>query len=121
LPAFSANSGGSACLSQIEETKNTGKFTWGQPVKWHEIGPYTLLEYHQHDYDAFSGTSGKFSKEVSFHGWIEGKDTHESWPSLETGIIGLIARKYVGLNNNRIAYVFCRGIQAPPYDKKEGE
>ena len=102
--------------TDIEEIKKTGKFTWGQPVKWHEIGPYTLLEFHPYKHERIGGRTNEFLEETEFHGWLDGKDCHESWPSLETGIIGLIRDKYKGAIG--LEYFFCRGIQAPPYEEK---
>jgi hypothetical protein len=58
--------------SSIEEIKKTGKFTWGKPISWHEIGPYTLLEYHTNNCDPF--VDGKYTEEVLFHGWFDGKE-----------------------------------------------
>jgi len=103
--------------SSIEEIKKTGEFTWGKLVAWHEIGPYTLLEYHPHKFKDNRAIHNEYTDEVSFHGWIDGKDIHESWPTLETGIIGLICKKHSG--GSALEYFFCRGIQAPLYDGKE--
>jgi len=104
--------------TSIEEIKKTGKFSWGKPIAWYEIGPYALLEYHPYKYEDSRRTRW-FSDKTEFYGWIDGKACHESWPSLETGIVGLIIRKWAGLNNRNIGRAFCRGIQAPPYEKEE--
>lgn len=86
-------------MDEIKRIKKSGKFVWGNPIKWHEIGPYTLLEYEC-----------KISKKTSFYGWIHGKRTNSSWDSLETGLIGLFVRKSLGMNNDNIAIMVCRGI-----------
>lgn len=104
--------------SEIEQIKQTGKFHWGEPIAWHQIGPYTIIEYHPWEVVGFRIIHGSPSKETSFHGWIDGKDEHESWPTLETAIIGLIAAKYAGMNNGGLGYRICRMLEAPPYDKE---
>jgi len=103
--------------SSIEEIKKTGKFTWGQPIKWHEIGPYTLLEYYPWESDGCLVKPGTPSKEISFHGWLDGENVNSSWPSLECGLAGLMGRKYAS-HIREIGCLFCKMIDAPPYEKK---
>jgi hypothetical protein len=105
-------------MSEIEQIKHTGKFVWGEPTQWHKIGPYTILEFHPWKTKGHTIITGEpDTREKEFHGWIDGKDNHESWPTLETAIIGLIATKYTGINNAGLGYRVCRMFEAPPYDK----
>lgn len=102
--------------TKISEIKKTGKFTWGEPWNFYEIGPYTILKFHLWEFKDGHKT-GEISSEWAYHGWIDGEDAHESWPSLETAITGLIGRKYAGPNNGGVGYYFCKMVDAPPYDK----
>lgn len=105
-------------MNTIKEIKETYKFTWGEPIKWHELGDYAILEYHPWQVRGVEALKGRPAIKTSFHGWIAGKDTNESWPTIETCIIGMIGKRYAGLNNGGVEYYFCKSIDAPPYDKK---
>ncbi len=107
-------------MNEIDTVKTTNKFTWGEPINTYTVDSYEILKYHP-----WKVTKGQVHQhpdrsKVSFHGWIDGKDIHESWPTLETCIAGMIGRKYGGLNCN-VGYYFCKMIDAPPYNKKEKE
>jgi len=106
-------------MKDIEEIKKERSFVWGEMIAWHELGPYTLVEYHPWKRKGCSVLRGIPSEEIAFYGWIDSKSSGESWPTLETGIAGLIGKKYAGLNNGGVGYYFCKMIDAPPYDKKE--
>ena len=103
-------------MNKREIEKN---FTWGTFIQWHEIGPYLLIEYHPWKTKGCTILKGYPCYDISFHGWIDGKDTNESFPTLETGITGLIGKKYAGLNNGGVGYYFCKMIDAPPYNMRE--
>ena len=107
---------GEDIMNQIKMAKIAKTFPWGGPITWHQIGPYALLEFYPWEVHGPHVRKGVIGDELSFHGWIDGEDSHESWPTLETGIAGLIGRKYAGANNGGVGYYFCRMVEAPPYD-----
>ena len=104
---------------KIEEIKEKWKFTWGEPITFYKIGLYTILSFHPWEVDGCDVKVGVPSEKTSFHGWLEGKDVGESWPSLEVCIIGLVAMQYAGRNNGGIAYRICRMLEAPPYNTED--
>lgn len=93
-----------------------GKFPWGQPIERYEVGPYSILKYHPRKTTGSIVLNEPDPDKVSYHGWIDGEDVHESWPTLETCLAGLIGRKYAGNNNGGVGYYFCKMVSAPPYD-----
>ena len=103
-------------MQEIADIIRNKKFVWGEPIRWHQVGPYTLLEFHPWRADGCTLLHGCPSERVSFHGWVDGEDAHESWPTLETCIAGLIGLKYAGNNNGGVGYYFCKMVEAPPYD-----
>lgn len=106
-------------MQEIEKIKQTGKFTWGQPVEWFEIGPYTLLAFHPRERVGYRLLDGVYDSDVTnYHGWVDGEDTNESWPTLETALAGVMGLNWAGNNNGGVGYYFCKMIDAPPYDKK---
>lgn len=59
------------------------RFTWGRVITIHDIGRYTLVEYVSQSHDKPSV--------VYFHSYVDGKSTHSSQTSLESGLICAIA------------------------------
>lgn len=68
-------------------------FNWGKVQKIHLIGEYQIVEYIS------SGGSNFEGGELLFHPYIDFKDTHRSYKSLDSALIGVIARKYDGVNS----------------------
>ncbi len=87
------------------------KFNWGQVVKDHVIGPYTIREYHPRKRQGKNVLPEIDGTAVEFHGYIDGQDTHESWASLEDAVVGMIVRRMVGLNRSAIAVHFMAGLR----------
>lgn len=77
------------------------RFPWGRVIEDHAIGRFTIREYHN-----------KNSDFVLFHGFVDGKDAHESWLTIEDAIVGLIVLSIAGLNNRQIAQHFMAGLRA---------
>lgn len=90
----------------------TERFPWGLIVKDHKIGPYTIREFHPHKRQGSQVTRDIDEYVTEFHGYIDGKDTHESWSTLEEAMAGLIVRKFIGMNNSQIGYHFVAGLRA---------
>jgi len=76
-------------------------FPWGRIVEDHEIGPYMVREY----VDRLHG-------KTLFHGYIDGQDKAESWPSLDAALAGLIVLRSLGPEHRMISAHFITGIQA---------
>ena len=43
-------------------------------------------------------------KEINFHPFIDGRDTNQSYHSLEAALVGVIAYKYEGCNHHADTY-----------------
>ena len=78
------------CISYIEQD-----FVWGEVVKTHCIGEYQIIEYKPKREDT-----------ISYHGYINFKDTNTSNNSLDSALISLITRNKLEVNEARWASVF---------------
>lgn len=67
----------------------------------HSIGQYDIVEY---------ATGPEFVQgakhEICFAGFIDGESINESWALLDKALIGLVARKYDGMNSRAAYYIF---------------
>lgn len=63
------------------------KFTWGEVIKIHEVGDYSIVEYRRDN------------GEICFHGYVGKTDTNMSWNTLDQALAGCIAYKYEGPNH----------------------
>ena len=71
-------------------------FTWGRPIKLHEIGPYSILEYES----IFNGKS----EGICFHIWIDGSNTSRSEESLDSALALAIGYRAEGPNGKAAMY-----------------
>ena len=86
-------------------------FTWGQLIDIHDIGAYTIVCYHPWTTEKNAVKVGTPSLgELSYHGYVNGKNTSESWPSLDAALAGCIAYKREGANH-RADWYFMKMIQ----------
>jgi len=84
-------------------------YVWGPIVSVHTIGEYDIVEHHPAIFKDSCGT-GKYDYTKSqFHPYINGDDTSYGYDTLESAIVGAIARKYDGCNS-QAAYYFCKMI-----------
>lgn len=67
--------------SSIEELKSNGfrNYTWGDITDHWEFGRYNIVRYKATDGD------------ISYHGWVDKKDTHHGWSSFDRAILGVVA------------------------------
>jgi hypothetical protein len=86
------------------------RFPWGHVVADHQIGPYTLREYYPRVVDGVEVTQMIDNSKTMFHGYIDGKDAHESWNSLEEAMVGLIVRRFLGANSSAVSHHFMAGL-----------
>jgi hypothetical protein len=74
------------------------KFTWGRVIAFHHLGRYDFVEYE-------SNTNGKLSGKLSFHIYVDGESISESANTLETALLGAIAK--AAPPNDRRAAVYA--------------
>jgi hypothetical protein len=89
-------------------------FTWGEMVSVEAVGEYHIAIYHP--WKAEKSEAGvSYEQDVPnedkilYHGWVNGKDTCQSWESLDAALAGCIAYKHEGPNHGAGAY-FMRMI-----------
>lgn len=69
------------------------EFAWGVIKDIHSIGDYQIVEYiDQKD------------KNICYHGYVDYKDTNESYSSLDSALVGCIGYKYEGRNGRAAMY-----------------
>jgi hypothetical protein len=87
------------------------EFTWGTIIELHEVGEYTIAEYHPWKSDNGKILMGEpDGKKTEFHGWVSGEDTSHSWLSLDDALAGLISYKYEG-HNGQAGYYFMKMVK----------
>jgi hypothetical protein len=69
-------------------------FSWGEIINTHIIGEYVIFEH------TYKGDH----KEISFHPYINFKDTSHGYSTLDSAIVGAIAYKYDGANSMAAGY-----------------
>ncbi len=74
------------------------KFTWGNPIQWHDYGAYNILEYQE----IFNGEK----RGIKFHIYVDGVSTSHCAESLEEAIIVAICLKYDGINTHLPYYIY---------------
>ncbi len=81
------------------------EFVWGPVVKVHDIGEYSIVEFHPQLFKNCCGT-GEYEKErTEFHPYINGKDTCRGFNSLDEALIGTICYKNLGGNERLSDYL----------------
>lgn len=65
------------------------KWSWGGAPVVHEIGPYSIVEY------VYGNNSV-----VSFHPYVNGKDTHSSYATLDMAILAAMDERHNGCAMN---------------------
>jgi hypothetical protein len=100
------------------------KFVWGKIVDRHVIGDDIEIVEYKEKVRAPTTTdpAGKWTNESYFHPYVREKntmgdmvweDTRERYPTLDTAIVGALATKYRGFNNNQAAYYACIVLGIP--------
>jgi len=84
--------------TNLAAIKNGEEFTWGEVVKIHEIGIYSVVEY-----------KSQFHKKNIFHPYAGERDLHHGCYSLEEAIVTAIAINKDGANS-QAAYFFMKMI-----------
>jgi len=83
------------------------RYTWGRILKFHDIGPYTIIEAADRDVNGRGETGEK-----SYHYYVNGENTSHSAPSLDTALAGAIAYRAEGCNTHAAGY-FAKMLSLP--------
>lgn len=78
-------------------------FPWGPIDKIHEIGEYQIIEYRE-DKSGFNRDAWETHNRTVFHPYVNGKDSHESFVTLDEAIVGAIAFKNQGAHSSAAYY-----------------
>ena len=70
------------------------EFVWGPIVKVHEIGDFTIVEFHPMIFVSGTGTNKYEPKRVSYHIYVQGKDTAHGMLTLDSALVLALAAKY---------------------------
>lgn len=80
----------------ITSQKEVNDFFWGFVIKVHSIGEYDIFEYED---------KTNVDK-IMFHPYVNGKDTHNSFQTLDEAIVFSIAIVHNGINTRAHNYFF---------------
>ena len=78
-------------------------FPWGQKIETHQFKGLEVIEHYPHKFKGGSQVHGEYEIKPSFHV----PALHESFPSYDIAVIGIICHKYQG-RNNRLTYAISR-------------
>lgn len=94
-------------LEEVRERR--ARFTWGKVVAFHDIGRYTLIEYHGRE-DKDGRATGNLEEKTSFHIYVDGRSMSSSASSLESGLIHAIALGKLEVNHAHHMTTACLKI-----------
>ena len=89
----------------------TERFNWGVVIARFDVEPYTILKYHPYAVSPVNDQRSPEMDTVLYHGYLDGKDCHESWASLDDALAGLIVRRRLGPNCRQISQHFMAGLE----------
>ena len=96
----------------LPELRLTWAWPWGQIVKFFDVGEYTIVAYYKWRANENGLVlTGEPAEELSFHGYVDEKNTYHSFPTLDACLAYCIAFKYEGINS-RAAIYFMRMVGA---------
>ena len=68
------------------------RFCWGTPIKFHDFGRYTVLEYHPWKVDGCTCITGSPDTSVrEFKPYVDGQEISTSWGTLEAAVVHALA------------------------------
>ncbi len=95
-------------LTDVEFIKSVGKFTWGIPTVWHQLGNIDILEFQRYELNEKNEDGSRKlmtgKNAVQFHVFIDGRDTCHSFYSLDSAAVGAIGYKREGPNSRAAGY-----------------
>lgn len=83
-------------------------FTWGEPIEFHQVGEYGILEYHP--WRSRDDSRGPDREKRQFHVWIGQSNTCHSEATLDAALALAIACKHEGPNAKAHIY-FMRSLR----------
>lgn len=98
-------------LFQLKKLRSGAKFTWGEIIRFHHVGPYDIVEYHP-DKRTETGrilTGETDPDQIKFYCYMCSLDLGISCESLEEALATCMAYKYDGINS-QAARFFMRMI-----------
>lgn len=84
-------------------------FPWGLVKQTHEVGPYMVVEYHPRKTKGCEVTREIDHDQTMYHPYVDGRDTSNSFSSLEEALAFSIAYRKEGGNTRAHTY-FIRGL-----------
>ena len=88
--------------TDLQRIKNGNEFTWGYLLAIHEIGEYSIVEYHPWENRGLVGCVNQTEKRYS--GYLNGRSIGQSFESLDAALAGCIAYKHEGANHRADLY-----------------
>ena len=91
--------------TKLGDLAKGAEFTWGDLVKIHRIGEYTVVEHHPWKVDGVRVLTGQPNNATSeFSCYIENKSLSRSTNSLDSALAICIAYKHDGANSQAARY-----------------
>jgi hypothetical protein len=88
------------------------KFVWGKVQEIHEISNFQIVEY--------LSKSNNGPEERLFSTYLNNKDLHESYPTLDTALLGCLIKKYEGNSSfsSNIVFWLAEALKMLPKENK---
>lgn len=80
------------------------RFSWGPVDAIHRIGEYAVVEYREDTSNFRQPEVWARHGRTVFHPYIDGRDTHRSYLTLDSALVGAIAIKREGPNGQAADY-----------------
>ena len=90
--------------TELSSLKTGIGFTWGEVVFIHEIGEYTIVEYHPWKTKDGAVFVGNADDSLAFHCYLHKKDIGQSTHSLDSALAFCIDFKFEGANQQASNY-----------------
>ena len=90
-------------LNEITFGKRSN-FTWGEAIKIHEIGEYTIVEYHPWEYKNNSTTTRLDYSNSEYSCYLNHQHLGLSTYTLDEALATCIAYKHDGINSHAAHY-----------------
>jgi len=82
--------------SDLNKIKNGSQYTWGEVIKIHDFGIYSVIEYFEWNREGVSVKTGYSSSEVAFTSYVDGKAINYEFHSFDEAVIAAVAYKLTG-------------------------
>lgn len=94
------------------------KFPWGPITRIYEIGPYQILEYKSDRSNLWPQTQAAVNEHgrSRFHPYIDGKDTCQSYRTLDSALVGAVAYRRAGPNSQAARHFDLMTLGVIPHE-----